>query len=190
MPQPLTPAVAELDVRQLSAMSTFPPPPKRYSAEIIRSDGERSLVFEDGVRGRVEDGKNILIRRLDKGVAWNLTPETKTYSQVKLTKEMVKRAISLETLCDWRADGTEVIDGRNCLRFIGHYHSADGASDAAHEIYYVDAKTHMPRRNITFDLNGKKALTVDTLNVVLGPQPREIFEIPAGYKRGYRRKAP
>jgi hypothetical protein len=41
---------------------------------------------------------------------------------------------------------------------------------------------------ITFNLKGEKALTVDYLNVVLRRPPPEIFEIPPGYKRGYRKK--
>jgi len=53
---------------------------------------------------------------------------------------------------------------------------------------YIDAKTRVPRRVVTFNHEGKKALTVDTLRVILGPPPRKLFEIPTGYKRAYRRK--
>jgi hypothetical protein len=175
-------------------MNTLPQRPKRYSAKVVRSDGEPTgLVYADGPKGRQEtrlpDGNTILISRPDKGVIWTLRPETKTYSQVKFTKDMVKRAARfVESLYDWRADGTEVIDRRRCLRFLGSYRQGTGPSGGAHEVQYFDAKTHMPRRFVTFDMNGKKALTVDFLNIVLGPQPRELFEIPAGYKRGYRKR--
>ena len=175
-------------------MNTRPPHPKQYSAEIVRSDGERWWVYADGVKGRQEthfpDGRTkILISRPDKGVGWILSPETKTYSQFKFTESMVKSADRfIESLCDWTADGTEVIDGRCCLRFVGSYRSEMGRSGAAHEVQYIDAKTKMPRREVTFNLKGKKALTVDTLNVVLRRPPPKTFEIPPGYKRGYRKK--
>lgn len=173
-------------------MSAPPQCPKHYSAKVVRSDGEPiQLVYADGRKGRQEthfgDGRTkILISRPDKGAIWALTPETKTYSQVKFTEDMVKKAARfIQSLYDWKADGAETIDGRRCLRFVGRYSPETGTSGAAHEVHYIDAKTHMPRRFMTFNLKGKKALTVDYLNVVLGPLPPELFEIPPGYKRGY-----
>jgi hypothetical protein len=183
-----------LTVERLSQMDTRPPYPKQYSAEIVRSDGERYTVYADGARGRQEthfpDGRTkILISRPDKGVGWTLSPETNTYSQFKFTQSMVKSADRfMDSLYDWRADGTEVIDGRQCLRFIGNYRPKLGPCGGAHELHYIDAKTKMPRREVTFNLKGKKALTVDTLNVVLRRPAPKTFEIPPGYKRGYRKK--
>lgn len=183
-----------LHVKRPPEMNTLSQRPKRYAVKVVRSDGEPTeFVYADGPKGRQEtrlpDGSTILISRPDKGVIWTLRPETKTYSQIKFTKEMVKRAARfVESLYDWRADGTEVIDRRRCLRFLGRYRQGTGPSGGAHEVQYFDAKTHMPRRLVTFDIKGKKALTVDFLNVVLGPQPRDLFEIPIGYKRGYRKR--
>jgi len=85
-------------------------------------------------------------------------------------------------------EATEVIDGRHCLRFVGRYRAWVGTSGAAHEVHYIDAKTQMPRRVVTFNLKGKKVITIDTLNVVLRAPPRKLFEIPVGYKRAYHRK--
>jgi hypothetical protein len=176
-------------------MDALPQRPMQYSATVVRSDDEPAgSVYADGPKDRQEthflDGRiEILISRRDKGVAWALVPEAKTYSQFKFTDDMAKRATRfVKWLYDWKADGTEIIDGRRCLRFVGSYRPGAGPSGSAHEIQYFDAKTHMPRRFVTFDLNGKKALTVDYLNVVVGPQPRELFEIPLGYKRRYRKR--
>ena len=129
----------------------------------------------------------IVISRPDKGMGWRLMPETKTYSQFKFSQEMVDRAMTLNTLCDWTVGGSRVIDGRRCIRYVGRYrHHSEPCK--AHEVHYVDAKTKMPRRVVTYNLHGKKALTMDYLNVVMGPPPRELFEIPPGYKRAYRKK--
>ena len=159
-------------------MGTLPQRPKHYSAKVVRSDGEPiQFVYADGWKGRQEthfpDGRTkILISRPDKGVIWTLSPETKAYSQVKFTRDMVTKATRfIESLYDWRADGTETIGGRRCLRFVGTYRSEAGPPGAAHEVHYIDAKTHMARRFVTFNLKGKKALTVDYLNVLLG-RPR------------------
>jgi outer membrane lipoprotein-sorting protein len=176
-------------------MDTLPQRPKRYSAKVVRSDGEPvCFVYADGPKGRLEtysaDGRTkVVISRPDKGVVWTLTPETRSYSQAKFTEDMVKKATRfIESTYEWKADGTEVIEGRRCLRFLGSYPPETGPPGSAHEVQYFDARTQMPRRFVTFDSNGKEALTVDYLDVVLRPPPSELFEIPTGYKRAYRRR--
>jgi hypothetical protein len=81
-----------------------------------------------------------------------------------------------------------MIDGRRCRRFIGIYREASGPLGDAHELYFIDAKTGMRRRVMTFDVKGKLVLTIDYLNAKIGPPPRDVFEIPQGYKRGYHRR--
>jgi hypothetical protein len=174
-------------------MPAIPPQPTQFAGEIVRSDGERSKVYVDGRMLRVErhlpaGQVSIIISRPDKRVIWALTPESKTYSQTKLPDNF-ERIIDPLTLCDWTEDGAEVIDGRRCRRFVGRYVEALGPAGSAHEICFVDAETGVRRRMITYDKNGKLALTVDCLNAVVGPPPRTVFEMPADYKRGYHRRA-
>jgi hypothetical protein len=173
-------------------MPTIPPPPTQLTAELVRSDGERTKVYMDGWMRRVElyfkTGQvSIVISRPDKGVIWSLTPQTKTFSQAKLP-EHLERTFDPYTLWDWTEDGAEMIDGRRCRRFVGRYLAEMGSVGSAHEICFVDAETGVHRRVITYDKNGMMALTIDCLNAVVGPPPRAVFEMPEGYKRGYHRR--
>jgi hypothetical protein len=166
--------------------------PTRYSAEIVRSDGGRTILYVDGWTRKLEmypkTGRpSIVISRPDKGVIWSLTPDTKTYSQTKLPPEL-EHAFNPDTLCDWTEDGAEMIDGRKFRRFIGRYREASGPIGEAHEVCFVDAKNGMRRRMVTFNVNGERVLTIDCLNAKVGPPPREVFEMPEGYKRGYHRR--
>ena len=174
-------------------MPTLPPLPKSYTAEVVRSDGDRMILYVDGWMRRVElypksGGPSIVISRPDKHVTWSLSPETKTYSQAKMPDGM-ERAFDADTLYDWCEKGMEMIDGRRCRRFVGRYHEAVGPVGKAHEVCFVDAKTCMPRRVVTHDAKGEIALTIDCVNAKVGIPPRRVFELPEGYKRSYRRKS-
>jgi outer membrane lipoprotein-sorting protein len=169
--------------------------PKQFSEEAIRSDGGRTIAYLDGWKQRLEEWNatgpfRIVICRPDKGVIWSLDPGTKTYTRTKFPKNfgrLLKAATLLEGI-DWIIDGAEIVDGRRCRRFLGRYRNSDGPAGKAHQICLVDAKTGMRRRMVTFDKNGKKALTVDCVNAVVGPPPRKLFDMPEGYKRAYHRR--
>ncbi len=99
-----------------------------------------------------------------------------------------ERAFNPDTLSEWSEEGTEIIDGRKCRRFVGRYldeHSQPIGD--AHEVRFIDAKTGLPRRELDFDMRGKLVTTTEYLNAKIGPPPRHVFEIPKGYKRGYHR---
>lgn len=171
-------------------MPTLPPLPKSYSAEMARSDGDRSLLFVDGWTRRLEfypkSGQpSIVISRADKRVIWSLSLETKTYSETKMPAGM-ERAFNPDTLYDWCEDGVEMIDGRMCRRFVGRHREASGPIGDAHEVCFVDADTGMRRRVLTFDVKGTLALTIDYLNAKVGAPSPDLFEMPEGYKRRRR----
>jgi outer membrane lipoprotein-sorting protein len=173
-------------------MPILPPFPKSYTVEMVRSDGDRTMLYVDGWTRRLEmypktGQSTIVISRPDKRVIWSLCPETKTYSQAKLPAGL-ERAFDPDTLYDWSEDGAEMIDGRRCRRFIGIYREARGPIGDAHEVCFVDAKTGMRRRVVSYDVKGKQALTIDYLNSKVGPPRRDTFEMPEGYKRGYHRR--
>lgn len=173
-------------------MSPLPPFPESYTTEMVHSDGDRTLLYVDGWLRRLEmypkGGRtSIIISRSDKRVIWSLTPDTKTYSQGKMPEGM-ERAFDPDTLYDWSEDGTETIDGRRCRRFVGRYRETGGRIGDAHEVCFVDAKTGMRRRVDSYDGKGKLVATIDYLNAKVGPPPRHVFEMPAGYKRSYHRR--
>jgi hypothetical protein len=163
-----------------------------FIAEMIRSDGDRTMLYVDGWMRRLErcpkSGRpSIFIWRPDKRVIWALAPDVKTYSQTKMPDDM-ERAFDPDAVCDWSENGTETIDGRKCRRFVGRYRKVSGPVGDAHEVCFVDVETGMRRRVATYDARGELALTVDYLNAKVGPPSRDVFEMPAGYKRGYNRR--
>lgn len=46
----------------------------------------------------------------------------------------------------------------------------------------------MRRRMDSYDVKGELVATIDYLNAKVGPPPRQVFEMPLGYKRGYHRR--
>ena len=159
---------------------------------MICSDGDRTMLYVDGWTRRLEmypktGQPTIVISRQDKRLIWSLSPDTMTYTQAKMPDGM-ERSFDPATLSDWSEDGIEMIDGRRCRRFVGRYRQASGPIGDAHEVCLIDIKTGMRRRMMSFDVNGKLAQTIDYLNAKVGPPPRDVFEMPEGYRRGYYRK--
>lgn len=159
---------------------------------MVCSNGDRKMLYVDGLKMRMEDhpkagDETILISRPDRHVIWSLSPHTKTYSQAKMPDGM-DCAFNPDTLYDWTEDGTETIDGRRCRRFIGRYLDARGPIGEAQEVCFVEAKTGMRRRVDSYDMKGKLVATIDYLNASVGASPRQVFEMPEGYKRGYHRR--
>jgi hypothetical protein len=150
------------------------------------------MLYVDGWTRRLEfypksGPHSVVISRADKRVIWSLSPDSKTFSQAKMPDGM-ERAFDPDTLYDWSEDGVEIIDGRRCWRFVGRYREARGPIGDAHEVCFVDAKSGMRRRTDSYDTKGKLVATIDYLNVKIGPPPRQVFEMPEGYKRGYHRR--
>jgi len=162
-------------------MPALPPLPKKFSAEHIRSDGDRGKVYIDGLRRRFDiqfaNGlRSIVIHRPDKRVGWSLMPGCDVFYESPLTSDEMPDP---STLLDWAQDGTEIIDGRECLRFIGHYTFSAGA---AYEVCYVDRASGIRRREITYDKLGRQALTVDCRSVSLSAPDPSVFELPDGFR--------
>lgn len=173
-------------------MVTLPPLPERFTAELTRSDGDRTTLYMDGWMRRLDmhpkiGPPTIVISRPDKGVIWSLDPITKTYSQAKLPTEL-ERAFNPDSLYDWVEDGTDIIDRRKHRMFIGRYRAPEAPAGNAREVYFIDAATGMRRRVESYDRRGRLALTIEYLNAKLGKPPRTVFDMPPGYKRGYHRK--
>lgn len=157
--------------------------PKQYSAEVVRSDGHRSLIFTDGVRQRVEyyspaGLQTIVISCPDRGVAWSLNPGSTICYETPFTQQVAESLVDPASLLDWQEEGTEQIEGAECARYRGRYTFHAGA---AHELRFVERGTGMPRRSVTFDKTGAQRLTVDWRSVTLGPPDPAMFEVPPGY---------
>jgi hypothetical protein len=172
-------------------MPALPPLPRAYSVESVRSDdGERTRLYVDGWMERIEmpDEHTIIITRPDLGVIWTLDTQARTYRQSKLPARL-DEAFNPDMLDEWTQDGTEKIDGRSYLRFVGRSKNPDFGG-AISEVCFLDPKTHIRRRIVTFNKSGKCVLTIDSVNAVVGPPAHELFDMPEGYKKAYRSRRP
>jgi outer membrane lipoprotein-sorting protein len=172
-----------INISRHCPMSMLPPFPKSFTAEAVRSDQEgRLMIYVDGEKKRFvtysKSGQTeIHISRpvnKHKIIIWKLDPKTKTYSQTKTSADV--HVINPDTLYDWREDGVEMIGGRRCQKFIGKDPETCAPFLDANEICFVDAKTGMRRRMVTYNLEGTLVLTVDYLNAKIGSLPKSLFE--------------
>jgi hypothetical protein len=124
----------------------------------------------------------IVISRPDKGYMRCFDPLNKTYRQIKLPGKL-DRVFNPDALYEWTEDGFKTIDKRKCRRFIGRLRSA--MDSAAYVACFVDVRTGMHRRRVGYDEKGDPGVAIDYLKAKVGPPPREVFEMPKGYKRGY-----
>jgi hypothetical protein len=173
-------------------MSTLPAFPKSYTVEVVRSDGDRTTLYVDGWMRRLDihpktGEPTIVISRPDKGLIWSLAPQNRTYSRAKLPAGW-NRVFDPDKLHDWNEDGTEMIDGRRHRRFVGRYSGTQSPIGKAREVCFIDATTGMRRRVDSYNKKGMLALRMDYLNAKVGRPPRTVFDMPAGYKRGYQRR--
>jgi hypothetical protein len=173
-------------------MPTLPPLPKSYVVEVVRSNGDRAMLYVNGWMRRLDmhpkAGKpSIVISRPDKGVIWSLTPHSKTYSQAKLAGGL-DCVFNPDKLYDWNENGATTIDGRRHRRFVGRYSETRIPLGKAREECFIDATTGMRRRVDSYDKKGNLVLRIDYLNAKVGRSPRPVFNMPTGYKRGYHRR--
>jgi hypothetical protein len=160
--------------------------------EVVRSDGDRILLYVNGWMRRLDmypkaGDPTIVISRPDKRVIWSLTPRNKTYSQAKLPSAL-DRVFNPDKLYNWNEDGIKTIDGRRHRRFVGRYSETRIPLGKAREECFIDATTGMRRRVDSYDEKGKLVSRIDYLNAKVGRPPRPVFNMPAGYKRGYHRR--
>jgi hypothetical protein len=170
-------------------MPNLPPLPGQYSVQTVESNGDRILLFVDGEKERLELHPRtrrpvIQIRRPDKGVEWSVSPDTNVFSEVKLPpadaelQSEIQSMLSMEG--EWDEDGTELIDGHLCTRFVERSRHSPVGQPCGHTVCQVDVQTGMRRRDSHYAADGELVATVD---YVVGPPPPGVFELPEGCKK-------
>jgi len=104
-------------------------------------------------------------------------PGCEVFYESPLTEGDLDVLVDPTALYDWTPDGSEFIDGRECLRFVGRPAAPAGK---ALEVYYIDRATGLHRRAITYNKLGNQSLVVDYRSVALGPPDPSVFELPEG----------
>jgi hypothetical protein len=158
------------------------------------SDGQKSREFVHGRLKRLEiysltsELPQLHIYRPDKGLSWTAMPGSKTLQEFSDSPAEAATALAINALVAWSEEGTAVIDGCQCIRFVGKY--VEPPADAgyyvtgpgrAYEECFIDAANGLPVRHVTYDQLGQQAVVNDRKAFDLQPRDLELFELPQGY---------
>lgn len=170
-------------------MNAFParlrpiPLPRQYSAETVRSDGDKGRIFTDGQKLRTEQTVNdvttISLWRPDVGKGYRIALATNTYTTHAITPEMeAALAVHVEDDVEWEHVGTEPFGARS----VDVYDVYEIGTARRRSRIHVDCETGIRWKEVTFNKLGKEVLTIETKNVAIGPPPPSVFELPPGLK--------
>lgn len=167
--------------------SSFPSRPDSYFLEMRSSNGSISKEFVRGSLKRIEvhtpssEIPQLHIYRPDKRVSWTAMPGSTTLRELAYPSASAATALAINSLTAWTEDGTAMIEGCECIHFLGRYQMPAGR---AYEETYIDVANGLPIRHVTYDMFGKQSLVNERKAFNLQPPELELFEIPKGYTVG------
>ena len=133
-------------------------------------------VGKDKMRMQTDD--NIVISRMDKGIAWMLVPAQKIYMEetidpknMQVTSEKVNGEVNRESL------GSETVNGIKTDKYKVTY-DMNGMEGTMYQ-WIAPSLNNMPVKSEA----GDGSWTVEYTNIKTGPQDASLFEIPAGYNK-------
>jgi hypothetical protein len=153
---------------------------QEFSANIVANSKEGGmkgsvLVSKDKIRMEMQQAVSIV--RIDKKLVWMLLPEQKMY--MEMPAEAQNLSMSVEKVpgeISRRFIGAEPVDGRDTEKYEVTYQN----QGKAETIYvWLSKDLHFPLKSAALD----NSWTVEYTNVKEGPQPQDMFELPAGYKK-------
>ena len=152
-----------------------------YSADMeTRSRGHvviKGKFFIKGEQSRHEMNqggrKIIMINRLDKGVAWTLMPQEKSYLEMAIDlddNEIMPDNWKPLLEKEGKKLGSETVNGMNCNKY-------EITDEGEKVTYWIAKKEGMAVRIITTETE------VNFRNIRTGKQPDHLFQIPTGYRK-------
>jgi hypothetical protein len=166
--------------------SPFPARPECYYLEMRYSDGRHSKEYVGGGRRRLESYSAtgelswLHIDRPDKGISWSALSGSTVLSESPCPKAAATGASAPDPLVEWTKEGTAVLEGCVCIRFVGRYRISMPTGLAREELF-IDAANGLPVRQVTYDLVGNPALVNERLAFNLQPPAPALFEVPEGH---------
>ena len=159
-----------------------------FSADMeTRSKGQvvtQGKIFMKGYLSRHEmnnSGRKVtVIARPDKGVAWTLMPQEKSYLEMTIdldNDEFTPDNWDQDMKKDARLLGSETVNGVKCNKY--ELLNEDGKI-----IYWIAKKEELPVRIISAETE------VNYRNIRSGSQPNHLFQLPAGYRKLVMPKIP
>jgi hypothetical protein len=149
-----------------------------FSGDItsISKDGTfKGKVFATKHKVRMEDAQSVIITRLDKNLAWMLTPKNKIYIEQPID---FRNAIAASERIDGEVErtliGPEKIGGRSTSKYKIVY-----GKKREIMLQWIDDSLKIPVKAAAED----NSWSVEYSNIKVGPQADTLFEIPADYSK-------
>ena len=156
-----------------------------FSADMIVTDAKGNVttgkIYMKGnekVRQEVKSGDDVsvTILRLDKKVSWTLMPE-KQYMEVAFNFD--PNQLNPDFEYEVKTIGNETVNGYSCQ--VVEYVYKDKKLGSL--VQWIADDLGFAVKTQTKNARGKVESTVEYKNIAVGPQPDNLFEIPAGYKK-------
>jgi len=156
-----------------------------FSADMIVTDAKGNVTtgkiyMKGNEKGRQEvksgDDVSVTILRLDKKVSWTLMPE-KQYMEVAFNFD--PNQLNPDFAYEMKTIGNETVNGYSCQ--VVEYVYKDKKLGSL--VQWIADDLGFAVKTQTKNARGKVESTVEYKNIAVGPQPDNLFEIPAGYKK-------
>ena len=163
----------------------IPKPKVSFSAtQVLVSDGGtvEMPVFHKAGKTRLENTNQgqtiIIVQREDLGVVWTILPGN-MYSEAPLDEQgSIRGPVDVE-LTELVEEGNETVNGYETTRYRFAHEAADGSSNNGKVWITSDnimVKSVVQGQGAGQDFN----ITMENRDIVVGDQPDELFELPAG----------
>lgn len=156
--------------------------PPEFSADItMRSEvgTMQGRIFVSKEKSRVEFAEAVTVNRPDKGVVWMILPATKSYFEQPIDVEQAA-IFSDKAKADAGVTktllGEEDVGGRKTQKYRV---TINGNGENFAMLQWVDKETSVPVKSASED--GK--WSYEYLNLKVGPQTADLFELPTGYNK-------
>lgn len=156
-----------------------------FSADMIMTDAKGKVttgkIYMKGYEKIRQELKNngdvaVTIMRLDRKVSWTLMPENQ-YMEVQFTFD--PNQLNTEYEYEMKTVGSETVNGYSCK--VVEYVYKDKKLGSL--VQWIADDLGFAVKTQTKNSRGKVESTIEYKNIVVGPQPDSLFEIPAGYKK-------
>lgn len=150
-----------------------------FSADMVTREGGQTFhgkIYSAKDKVRIETPAATIINRLDQKVSWVLMPEQQMYMEQPIDPMAAARMqaeVPGET--ERVSMGKEPVDGKPAEKFKVTYDAGRGPEN----IYQWMGEGKFPLK--TESLDG--SWSVEFQNLIQGPQPASLFEIPADYQK-------
>lgn len=128
-------------------------------------------------KARMEANGVTTIARIDKGVAWVLMPEQKTYMEMPLaSSNIVAGSDKMPGEIERKLIGRETLDGKT----VDKYHITYNTGGKTQAIYsWILPNSGIPAKTVAEDGSWQ----VEYRNINVAAQPDSLFEVPSDYSK-------